>query len=212
MVRGCEKVWRLPRGGFRVQFSEETLNKLQTIKDRKLILATKGTWIIQQRDPSLNSRGPAIAVQGIDLSLSTDDVMDELINHNHSTIGWDPSQIARSIQACERCNRRDHETKALLPSRTMKLTVTTELAEVLLLRRGFYVASCPVFVRKWEPPRYRCFACNQVGFHKASQCRAQIKRTTFLDPNASTPMSSSINLASGVNWGGHCGRGHQLCG
>jgi len=201
LVRGCEKVWRLPRGGFRVQFSEESLSKLQAINDRKLVLASKGTWIIQPRDPSLNSRGPAIAVQGIDLSLSTDAVLDELINHNHSSISWDPSQIAQSIQGCERCKRRDQETKSLVPTRTMKLIVTSEIAEILLLRRGFYVASCPVFVRKWEPPRYRCFACNQVGFHKASQCRAQIQRASYPRPNVSAPMSSSINLASGVNWG-----------
>lgn len=190
---------RLERGGFLVQASEDFIQALKLIPDFKLQLDSMGTWIVSRKDPSSTPNGTAIAVEGVDLGLEPADVVYELAHRNHSVTGMNHGEVMNKIMDCQRCQRKDRKTQTLTNSRSMKMVVSNDLAEILLTNQGFYVASSPVFVRKWEVPKFRCYNCGKLGYHKARHCRAPERKKA--QPEAMFESLRRQSQSSRPSWG-----------
>jgi len=49
--------------------------------------------------------------------------------------------------------------------------VDDNLFNILTGSGGFLLGYQSIHIHAYNPPQYRCYNCNQVGTHKAGQCR-----------------------------------------
>lgn len=181
-----ELVRRLPRGGFRIQFSPQAFSFIQS-SEPPLELHTFGTWKLWH-SPTPNTC-KYLVLNPVPPDISDSELIQELAYANTSVHGMTPSEVKTQIRAVSRLQFRHRDTKELQASRSIRLFCEDTLYEKIFNCSSIFLGHCAIHARPYTPPQYRCYKCNAIGSHKAEYCRSQ--RIGFKPVVASVASSST---------------------
>ena len=71
----------------------------------------------------------------------------------------------------ERLKRRDATSKELVLTNKVRVFGDREFLSIILKNGGCFIGNLAVYAREYEPPKYRCLQCGEIGHHKMEHCR-----------------------------------------
>jgi len=161
-----EALWRLPRGGFRIQLVGKAMEWLKEKGMPSIHTLSYGEWTHWTPKPTRQS----VVMDPIHTDVSLEDLQQEL-KEPSAHIALTAADVDGHIHAMERMKYRDRTTGELRDSKKIRLYVDDELFKKLVSSGGFLLGYQSVHIREYQRPQYRCFNCNQVGTHRSYECR-----------------------------------------
>eukprot|EP00210_Caulerpa_lentillifera_P005400 g5162.t1 len=173
--RSIEMLSRLPRGGFRLQLTRQAFTTLQEKQFPGIRMLSYGEWKYWNAN-TMKPTKRSVVMNPIYGDI-TAELLKEALAEPSTQLGITTEDLEKQFHGMERMKYKERQTGILRESNSIRVFVDEQLFQTLVTRQAFFLGHQSVYVRAYTPPQYRCFNCNQIGFHRANECRQPSRPT-----------------------------------
>ena len=163
-----ERLFRLERGGFRMQLSEHSWETMAYTPGMKITTQKFGTW--HKRLPIGGPTGPSFVINSVDKEITTDEIKEQIVL-NSEIHELQIAEAQPAIAGVTRLKRRNPDTEELEESFTVPVRATETMTAAFLAQGIIKIGHRLCRTRAYEPTRRRCMKCGRLGNHVEAECR-----------------------------------------
>ena len=166
--RVIERLFRLERGGFRLQLSADAWDALATTAEMTIVTATFGTW--HRRPPMDGPLGPSFVIGSVDKSITMEELKEE-IALNQEIHEMSLPEARHAITGASRLKWRNPDTEELEDAFSVRVHASETMTRAFISQGIVKIGHRLCRTREYIPARRRCLNCGQLGGHIAAECR-----------------------------------------